>query len=305
MRLLALFVALAGLPVAVAADATPPSQVLGVAGVDMRIDIPPGEFTGGAEPVITWIRRSADIVTHYYGRFPTRALHISVAPTGGGGVHGGTTWGREGGFIRLRVGRETTAAQFMDDWVLVHEMIHLALPDVGEDHSWLSEGISTYVEGVARAQMGNRTVVDVWSEQVRSMPKGLPQSGDRGLDNTHTWGRTYWGGALFCLQADVEIRRRTHNKFGLQDALRAVNRESGGIVTDWPAERVFKTGDKAVGTSALEDLYAQMKDAPMAPDLEALWRQLGVEPVAGGVQLHDDAPLSGIRKAIMEGPPGS
>ena len=54
------------------------------------------------------------------------------------------------------------------------------------------------------------------------MPKGLPAAGDRGLDYTPTWGRTYWGGALFCLLADIDIRKRTSNRFGLQDALRAI-----------------------------------------------------------------------------------
>ena len=281
-------------------DASASSRTLHIDGIDMRIDIAPDEFSGGAAPLLAWIQRSADIVTHYYGQFPTRVLRISVAPTGGSGVHGGTTWGREGGFIRARVGRDTTEQQFREDWVLVHEMIHLALPDVSDTHSWLSEGISTYVEGVARAQMGNRTIEDVWTEQTRSMPKGLPQSGDRGLDNTHTWGRTYWGGALFCLQADVEIRRRTHNKFGLQDALRAVARESGGIVSDWPIERIFRTGDQAVGVSVLEELYTKSKDSPVSPDLDVLWKQLGIEPTADGVRLHDDAPMAGIRKAIIQ-----
>jgi hypothetical protein len=274
-------------------------RVLQADGIEIRVDLPDSEFSAGAQPVLAWIKRSADIVAHYYGRFPTRELRITVIPTGGGGVHGGTTFGRFGGYIRVRVGRDTVDAQLVDDWVLVHEMIHLALPDVGENHSWLSEGISTYVEGIARAQMGNRTIEDVWSEQMRSMPKGLPQPGDRGLDNTHTWGRTYWGGALFCLQADVEIRRRTHNRYGLQDALRAVNRESGGIVADWPIERVFKTGDAAVGVAVLEELYAKAKDAPMSPDREALWRELGIEPHADGIIFHDDAPLAGERKAIL------
>ncbi len=184
--------------------------------------------------------------------------------------------------------------------MLVHEMIHLALPDVGREHSWLSEGISVYVEGIARAQAGNRTAEDVWTEQVHSMPKGLPQPGDRGLDNTHTWGRTYWGGALFCLEADVEIHRRTHNRFGLQDALRAVNRMSGGIVTDWSVERVFDAGDMAVGTPVLEELYTKMKDVPVAPDLASLWHQLGIEPQDKEMRLRDDAPLADVRKAIMK-----
>ena len=149
-------------------------------------------------------------------------------PGGAGGRRrrtSGKTFGYNGGFIRVQVGREVTADQLHDDWVLVHEMTHLALPDVGDDHGWLSEGLAVYVEGVARVQAGNRTQSDVWSEQMRSMPRGLPQPGDRGLDHTHTWGRTYWGGAMFCLLADVEIHRRTRNRFGLQDAMRAIARD--------------------------------------------------------------------------------
>jgi len=131
------------------------------------------------------------------------------------------------------------------------------------------------------------------------MPRGLPQAGDRGLDHTHTWGRTYWGGAMFCLLADVEIRRRTQNRFGLQDAVRAIARESGGLATDWPIERVFKAGDAAVGVPVLEEQYAQMKDAPVAPDLMGLWRKLGVEPDGSSVRLTEDAPWSQVRQSIM------
>ncbi len=186
-----------------------------------------------------------------------------------------------------------------NDWVMVHEMTHLALPDVGEEHAWLSEGLATYVEGVERVQAGNRTEEDVWAEELRSMPRGMPAPGDAGLDHTHTWGRTYWGGAMFCLMADVDIHRATGNAKGLQDALRAINRESGGLGSEWPIERVLRSGDAAVGTRTLEDLYARMKDTPVAPDLMALWRELGVEPTGSGVRLTDAAPLADVRHAIM------
>jgi hypothetical protein len=225
-----------------------------------------------------------------------------VVPQEGDGVRSGKTWGHNGGFIRLQVGRDVTDTQLHNDWVLVHEMTHLALPEVGENHAWLSEGLAVYVEGVARVQAGNRTQPDVWSEEIRSMPRGLPEPGDRGLDHTHTWGRTYWGGAMFCLLADVEIRRRTQNRFGLQDAVRAITRASGGLASEWPIERVLKTGDTAVGTTVLEDLYAQMRDAAVTPDLMALWRKLGVEPDGSSVRLSDDAPLAGIRQSIMRAP---
>lgn len=275
---------------------------LEVAGAHIRVDVDDGEFRAGPGAIVEWVTRSARIVAHYYDRFPASSLRVRVVPEDGDGVRNGKTWGYHGGFIRIQVGRQSTREQLTNDWVLVHEMTHLALPDVGDDHAWLSEGLAVYVEGVARVQAGNRTQSDVWSEELRSMPRGLPQPGDRGLDHTHTWGRTYWGGAMFCLLADVEIHRRTQNRFGLQQAVQAIARESGGLGTDWPIERVFKAGDAAIGVPVLEELYAQMKDTPVSPDLMGLWRKLGVEPDGSSVHLTDDAPLSRIRQSIMQAP---
>jgi len=275
---------------------------IGVDGADIHVELEPRAFRDGGDAVREWVRRSASIVTGYYARFPTTRLTVRVMAEAGEGVHGGKSFTNPEAFIRVQVGREVSGAQLLADWVLVHEMTHLALPDTGEAHAWLSEGIATYVEGVARVQAGNRSEADVWAEEIRQMPRGMPQADDRGLDHTHTWGRTYWGGAMFCLLADVEIRTQTHNRFGLQDALRAVARESGGLSADWPIERVLRTGDGAVGTTTLEDLYAQMKDRPVTPDLMKLWQQLGIEPEGSAVRLSDSAPLAEVRRAIMRAP---
>jgi len=131
------------------------------------------------------------------------------------------------------------------------------------------------------------------------MPRGLPEAGDQGLDHTHTWGRTYWGGAMFCLLADVAIHRQTDNRFGLQDAMRAVLKGSGGLSSDWSIERTFQTADLATGTHVLEQLYAQMRDQPVTPDLAGLWAQLGIHGDGSTVSLSDDAPLADVRRAIM------
>jgi hypothetical protein len=271
---------------------------LTVEGAAIHADFDRADFS---EPtaILEWVRRSAQTVAAYYGRFPVKSLTLRLVPTSGEGVHGGKTFANPDAFIRVGLGREVTPAELRDDWVLVHEMTHLALPDTGEAHAWLSEGIATYVEGVARVHAGTRSEADMWAEEFRSMPRGMPMPDDHGLDYTHTWGRTYWGGAMFCLLADVDIRRQTALRLGLQDALRAVLRASGGLATDWPIERVLRTGDAAVGTRTLEDLYARMKNRPEAPDLIALWRQLGVEPDGDGVRFNEQAPLAPVRRAIM------
>ncbi len=293
---------LATATLAAAALAVGAPQVLTVDGVRLQIESTGDAFEAGGAVIDTWLRRSAAIVAAYYGRFPVAAVTVELRVGAGSGVQGGSTYADPNALIRVRVGREVSAAQLADDWVMVHEMTHLALPDVGAEHAWLSEGLATYVEGIARVQAGNRTEQDVWAEELRQMPRGLPQAGDAGLDRTHTWGRTYWGGAMFCLMADVDIRRRTHNARGLQDAVRAIARASGGLSAAWPIERVLRTGDAAVGTTSLEDLYARMKDSDWAPDLPALWRELGVTADAEAVHLSDAAPLAAIRHAIMTAP---
>jgi predicted metalloprotease with PDZ domain len=134
----------------------------------------------------------------------------------------------------------------------------------------------------------------------RDMAKGQPGPNDHGLDHTHTWARTYWGGALFCLVADVRIRRTTQNKKGLREALRAI-RDAGGIIDHtWPLDQALRIGDAATGVTVLETLYAQMKDAPVAIDLDGLWNDLGVIAAVKSLSFNDAAPLAAIRRSIVE-----
>jgi hypothetical protein len=271
---------------------------LRVEGSQLSLWVPPQQFPSDAL-VVDWARRCAEIVAHYYGTFPVTALRVVVLPVDGARIQGGRTFGQPAPLIRIRVGRAVDATALRNDWVLVHEMTHLALPDVGENHAWLAEGLAVYIEGVARVQAGNRTIEDVFAEEQRSMPRGMPGTSAGGLDQDHSWGRTYWGGAMFCLLADVQIHQRTHNRYGLQDAMRAVLRASGGLSADWDINKVFTAADTAVGVPVLTELYAQMKDKPFAPDLPALWRSLGVQGDGTRIRLNDQAPLAAVRRAIF------
>jgi hypothetical protein len=141
----------------------------------------------------------------------------------------------------------------------------------------------------------------MWADLVRDMPKGEPREGDQGIDHTHTWGRTYWGGALFCFVADVEIRKQTQNKKGLQDALRGILQGGGDITHDWELTDAFRVGDRATGTTVLGDLYAQWKDKPVQVDLPALWKELGIAAEGKSVRVTDDAPLAAVRRGITAG----
>jgi hypothetical protein len=274
-----------------------PATRLPVAGGEVAVAFAPGALDLPRATLIAWIERSAGAVAAYYGRFPARHLRLLVVPRAGRGVSGGRTWGHRGAAIRITIGASATEADLARDWVLVHELTHLAFPSVAARHHWIEEGLATYVEPIARARAGQLDPEVAWGELVMGIPKGLPGPGDGGLDHTPTWGRTYWGGALFALLADVEIRRRTDNRRGLQDALRAIL-ATGNIESSSALPPLLDAGDRATGVPVLSELYARMRDQPAPVDLGALWRELGVAADGARASLDDRAPLAAVRRAI-------
>jgi len=275
-------------------------SVLRVGGATIEVNFRSDRFDLSRQAMLDWIATGARAVSSYFGRFPVPEAHIAVVMAEGrrGGRIDGVSFGDGGARSRLTVAQHVTADDLSRDWVATHEMVHYGFPSMTREHHWIEEGSATYIEPIARAQVGNLSVAQVWGDMVRYMPQGLPADGDQGLDNTHTWARTYWGGALFCLLADVGIRRQTRSRKGLVDALRAVNRAGGNIESDWPIERAFQVGDKATGTRVLTSLYQQMAPKPMPVDLPDLWKQLGVRRDGGQTTFDNDAPLAKVRAAI-------
>jgi len=278
-----------------------PTESLSVGGAVINVAIEHGDLSLPSIQVLNWVRRSACAVTEYYGGFPVRNVNVEVVPIGErkGVLSGRTFIVDQTPMIRVGLSKFATDSSLRDDWVMTHEMVHLAFPSVPDEHHWIEEGIATYVEPIARAQVSDLSPENVWRDLVDDVPKGLPAPGDRGLDNTHTWGRTYWGGALFCLIADVEIHRRTNNRYGLQDALRGIVRGGGNMEHDWPLTRALKVGDEVTGVPVLMELYNQMKATPVTPDLSALWRELGVRPSDDSVVFDQGAPLASVVRSIM------
>ncbi len=303
-----LLVALANVlcaPVSQPVDSASASQAIPACGSTIDVNLKGDTQSISRDIVVNWINRAAVAVCTYYGRYPVPHVSLNVQVRGSPGVSHGVTYPADnGGRIRISLGPGTTQAQLDDDWMLTHEMIHLAFPYMTENHHWIEEGISVYVEPVARVQAGQLSATQMWHDVARDMPQGEPEAGDQGLDHTRTWGRTYWGGAMFCLLADVRIREQTHNRKGLQDALRGILDAGGNIDEDWPIERALTIGDKATGTTVLMDLYREMGDKPAPVDLAALWQRLGIERKAdGSLEFNSRAPLANVRQAITN-PPG-
>lgn len=280
---------------------------LSIAGSELQVKLADGHLDANDQAIFEWVQRAAAAVSLYYGSFPLKQAQILVIPAEGrSGVFHGTTWGDmhgAPGFTRISVGEHTTSQGLADDWMMTHELTHMAFPSLSEDHHWMEEGMATYIEPVARMQAGQLSREEFWKETIAGMPNGEPAPGDEGLDRTHTWGRTYWGGALFYLVADIRIRQQTGNRKGIEDAFRGVVSAGGTIDHDWPVEKVIDAGDRATGTHVLNDLYRTWSQSPETVDLDALWKDLGVQSIQGEIHFNDSAKLATVRRMMEQSSP--
>ncbi len=275
-------------------------EIVTVGGGAIEVSIGDAEPSVPRPALLAWVERCARAVSSYFGRFPVDRVRLNVVTGHPGRIGRGMTWGGRRPVIRVFVGRDTKEADFERDWLLTHEMTHLAFPDMAEEQHWIEEGLATYVEPVARARTGWIEPSEVWGGLAEGLPKGLSRQGGRGLDGTQSWGRTYWGGALFWFLAELQIREKTGNRKGLPVALRGLLKAGGSIREHWPIESALAAADEATGTRVLRDLYAMMGPSAMDMDLDAIWNRLGIQMTRGTVTFDDEAPLARVRRTITK-----
>ena len=251
-----------------------------------------------AEQAQAWIAASAGAVASYYQGHPPARHALVLLMQGSGKSTRGITLGGGGPAVLVRASDLVTPTTTRDDWVVTHELLHANFPDIGPAHGWLSEGLATYLEPIARARVGLVSEAKVWRDMVDGMPQGLPEAGDQGLENTRTWGRTYWGGALFCLMADVELREKTGNQHSLDDVLLAIGKTGASDEDYWPIERVLEVAERATGTHVVRELFERLAQKPGTVDLAALFARLGVRARGDSVVFDEHAPLAKLRQAI-------
>jgi hypothetical protein len=249
--------------------------------------------------LVAWIESSARAIAAIFGRFGVPETRLDLRTGGRGRIRSGRTDDLVP-HVSLSLGRDTNPQDLAADWMLTHEFIHLATPTLPRRYAWFMEGAATYVEPLARARTGLLAVDALWEGLIEGLPNGLPRAGDGGLDVTHTWGRKYWGGALFFLLADLEIRERSQGRRSLDDGLRGMLAEGGDVRAGWTLEQALDAADRGVGEelNVLSRLHAAQGTTPVTVDLEALFRRLGVSRVGGRVVYDDAAPLASIRRAL-------
>jgi hypothetical protein len=247
----------------------------------------------------TWIEEAARITVPLFGRFPVDRATLFVVPADGEEeVVFGKVLSLAGASVVLVVGDRMPSAARHRDWVLVHELFHLGFPTFRGEGRWLGEGLATYYEPLLRARAGWTSDTEVFRQFARNLPRGQPSSSPLGLAARDDADSIYWGGALFCLAADVRIREETRGRRSLDDVVRAALARGGNATRVWSLRDVLQLGDATTGTRVLSDMYERHVLSNERIDVEALLAALG----AGAEGTDDTKPLAWVRRRLIDAP---
>ena len=278
-------------------------RTLDIDGAKLEVSELDGALDQSFDDLNAWIQTSANAVRDFYRGFPVPRASLTLLPTPKrDSVLFGKVLPESEPGIALLLGQHAPRKALYSDWILVHELFHLGFPSFYEEGKWLDEGLATYYEPIIRVRAGLYTDQELWNELESSMPQGLPAFTGGGLENANDFRGVYWGGAIACLVADVEARKRRLDS-GLEVGLVALRDAGANACEVWSLSEVIGAVDRALGAPTLSPIAKAHAPHGSPFDLHALFVQLGVNrDASGAVQLSDSAPLAAVRRAITAHP---
>lgn len=245
-----------------------------------------------------WAAARARAVSAFYGGFPAPRASLFVVPVPARhDVVFGNLLPESAPAAVLEVGALIDEGGLANDWVLVHELFHIGVPSFHAEGKWFDEGLATYFEPIIRVRAGLLDPLNAWREFALSMPRALRALKRDGLEHTESF---YWGGAIFCLLADVTARERSGGRLGLEDGLRKVRLAGGNASEVWPLKKTLEIADSAFAEPILQPLFQRYARRAAPLDLDALFDDLGVIRNASGVHLSETAPRAWVRHDLFE-----
>jgi hypothetical protein len=169
--------------------------------------------------------------------------------------------------IHFYVDTQFSSEVFIADWTVYHEMAHLAIPFVGKNYAWFSEGFASYMQYQIMAQSGilNLPIEQAYKNKISPQLKWF-QSEDsaasiaNNLMKKRNFPAAYWGGAWFFLLAEHHLKTK-HNMTLIQ--IISLYQQAGRRDDD-DIQALLTSLDRLLNDSLFSDLLIQFEQAPAA-----------------------------------------
>jgi hypothetical protein len=287
----------------------PEREVRATGGV-LRIAALGGMTASQADAMAQWIGDVARAAVTAYGRLPLEQIQVMLiaSKARGGAVGFGQSTRGQGQALTIFVDPTRPLAEIRADWTAIHELSHVAHPYLGEGGAWLAEGLASYWQNVLRARAGQLTPEKAWELLDAGFGRGRAAANadmtlhdvTRQMHERRAYMRVYWAGAAYWLGVDVELRRASGGRLGVDVALSRFRDCCLGRMGAWQPEDFVMKLDALVGTDVFVRRWREADAQRGFPDLAPLYSALGIVHKKEGAPGFDpDAPDAAIRAAIM------
>jgi hypothetical protein len=259
------------------------------------------DFAVGEAALGEWVRYFAALSAAYWQGFPVDHLLLEILPNGAeDSVVFGRVRGGGGATLQVVVGRDASLETlYRRDWILTHELLHLAQPHLPRDGSWLMEGMATFIEPQLRHFAGLYSADQVWTEWLGGMPTGALGLNRDGLRR----GNPYWSGAVALLSAAKAIVEQSGGNRSIADCLRGGLAMVGNATQRGRTDEVIQACDQSTGTLVLADFYRRHV-GPAEFNLPQLWQHLGMSRCNGSIVYDGSTAMANLRRSILSPPRG-
>ena len=258
--------------------------------------------------VLVWVNNIADSLLQVYGRWPRQHWRMIVEPASGSSSDP-IPWGQVNrgdiDTVRFYILPDASVSSLSESWTSYHELAHLLIPYRGSGDAWFSEGLASYYQNLLQARVGVLDEQRMWQKLLDGFKRGRQQSDfdglplasvSDGMPGNRAFMRVYWSGAWYFLAADVQLRQQSGGRFGLDDALDALNRCCADERLS--ALAIARKLDSENRVVLFEPLFRQARQSLTLPDFESLYASLGIKIDNGIATLQAEGPGATLRMGI-------
>ena len=262
-----------------------------------------GGFGANDAAVRDWIVQGARTSSLLFGGFPVAHALVIAVPDVRSGPSFGMAMRGGGPAVVMLLNRAASAATLRDDWTATHEFLHLGVPRLPPEDSWLFEGIATYYTELTRARAGIIGSKQAYQHLLEGFERGkrgvgsltLREESSR-MRERRSFYRVYWAGAALAFLADVAARRA--GTASLDHALRSFAECCASSEREATADTVL-AALSSFGAPQLASEAQRWLDSKDFPDVNEALRTLGVTVGSRGDAVFGRGPNATIRDAIM------